>query len=137
MTSTYLVCRRSVWQVLIPADHVLGVREMQVHAAPPTAPDWVCGLAFTDDAAVVVVAIDERVVAGAGERRVVLLRPPQDSGESLCGVLVDEVLALREMPSPDNGVVGAGGWSTRRDGEDFVWVDCDALRASLHEGAAR
>ncbi len=98
MPANYLVCRRAGAQVLIPADAVLGVRELTVHRAPPSAPPWVAGLAVLDAAAVTVARVEPRALAARGtEERVVVLQRASRDAASLEGVVVDEVVELRAI----------------------------------------
>ena len=136
MTSTFLVCRRAGMQVLIPADDVLGVREMTVHQAPPTAPAWIAGVAVLDEAAVAVAHVDALAPASRraeGRRVVVLQRQAGQAGE-LEGIVVDEVLELRALVC-EVAADAADGWYRRtREPAHAVLVDPARLRAALQAG---
>ena len=135
MGINYLVCRRAGIRVLVAANEVHGVRELVVHQPPPDAPGWIAGIAVTEAAAVVVAAIDERRAPSTEPQRVVVLRPSAEVGAAWCGLLVDEVVELRELDrSTPAATVGARDWLRHRPGTDGCVVDGAALAAAMMAG---
>jgi chemotaxis signal transduction protein len=137
MGINYLICRRASIRVLVPAHDVDGVRELVVHAAPPDAPSWVAGIAVTEDAAVVVAALQADAKRSRTDvQRVVVLRRQAANPTAACGVLVDEVVELREFePSPAGA--GTTDWQRRDERLDGVVVDAEALTTALVNGGVR
>jgi hypothetical protein len=135
MGINYLVCRRAGTRVLVAAHEVHGVRELVVHQPPPDAPDWIAGIAVTEAAAVVVAAVDDRRAASIEPQRVVVLRPSTEVGAAWCGLLVDEVVELRELDEGAPAVSVAGrDWLRHPPGTEGCLVDVAALAAAMLAG---
>ncbi len=138
MGVNYLICRRASTRVLIPAMDVDGVRELAVHAAPPDALPWIAGVAVTEHAAVVVVSLQAGSVRSHSElQRVVVLRRGMEASSAACGVLVDEVVELRELDVSASASAGRLAWQLRDDHVDGVIVDASALATAVNAGGVR
>lgn len=125
-------------RVLVPAHDVDGVRELVVHAAPPDAPSWVAGIAVTEAAAVVVAALHADAERPRDDaQRVVVLRQQATVPTAACGVLVDEVVELRELEPPPAMAAGTAVWQRRDDRLDGIVVDAEALATALVNGGVR
>lgn len=135
MGINYLVCRRAGTRVLVAASEVHGVRELVVHQPPPDAPDWIAGVAVTEGAAVVVAAVDDRPAPSGEPQRVVVLRPTAAAGAAWCGLLVDEVIELRELDPAAPATAGGRDWLRQRPDVDGCVVDPTGLAAAMTAGA--
>ncbi|MCU0862601.1 MAG: hypothetical protein MUC36_02305 [Planctomycetes bacterium] len=115
------------------ANEVHGVRELVVHQPPPDAPDWIAGIAITEVAAVVVAAVDDRCAPSTEPQRVVVLRTSTEAGAARCGLLVDEVVELRELDAgAPAAAAGARDWLRQRP--EGCLVDVAALTAAMLAG---
>jgi chemotaxis signal transduction protein len=132
MTSTHLVCRRRGMRVFVPAAAVLAVRELPLLPPPPSAPEWLRGLALTEDTAVLVVRIEEpdQAVDEPTTERVVLLLPRTDGDGTRFGLVVDEVIGLET--STLAAAVDPAAWRSLLHGsETSVRVDARALQEAF------